>query len=148
MSFELHPRLAEDCHHLGDFPLCALQMSKDANYPWYILVPKRRDISEAFQLSALEQQQLQYESLQLSQLLSNAFNADKMNIAALGNMVPQLHIHHVVRYKTDIAWPNPIWGFSPPSSYSQQLLKEQIEKTHQLLGDTDFIPQSNNPTLG
>jgi diadenosine tetraphosphate (Ap4A) HIT family hydrolase len=139
MSFKLHPRLNEDSYYLGDFPLCALLLSKDANYPWFILVPKQEDTSEAFQLSSLDQQQLQYESLQLSQALNDAFKADKMNIAALGNMVPQLHIHHIVRYKNDVAWPNPIWGFTQAISYNEQQLNKRIEKTIESLKQTDFI---------
>jgi len=140
MAFELHPRLAADCYYLGDFPLCALLLSKDANYPWYILVPRQANISEAFQLSPLDQQQLQYESLQLSQLLNTSFNADKMNIAALGNMVPQLHLHHIVRFKDDDAWPNPVWGFADAAPYTEEELKERVNKTHQLLKSTDFKP--------
>jgi len=144
MAFELHPRLAEDCYYLGDFPLCALLLSKDANYPWYILVPKQANISEAFQLPPIEQQQLQYESLQLSQYLNASFKADKMNIAALGNMVPQLHLHHIVRYKNDAAWPNPVWGFTETSPYNKEALAERINKTHQLLRNTDFTPLKTN----
>ena len=143
MAFELHPRLAEDCHYLGDFPLCALLLSKDAYYPWYILVPKQDNICEAFQLSPLDQQQLQYESLQLSQALHEAFHADKMNIAALGNVVPQLHIHHIVRYTTDVAWPNPVWGFIKASQYSENLLNTRISDTRKLLQHTDFIANVN-----
>jgi len=144
MAFKLHPRLAEDCYYLGDFPLCALLLSKDANYPWYILVPKQANISEAFQLSTLDQQQLQYESLQLSQRLNIAFKADKMNIAALGNMVPQLHLHHIVRFKDDIAWPNPVWGFTDAAPYNKNELEERVNKTHLLLKNSDFKPTELN----
>ncbi|ORU92471.1 MAG: diadenosine tetraphosphate hydrolase [Cycloclasticus sp. symbiont of Bathymodiolus heckerae] len=142
MPFELHPQLVNDCHYLGDFPLCALLLSKDANYPWFILVPTQSDIKEAFELSTLDQQQLQYESLQLSQLLNNTFQADKMNIAALGNMVPQLHIHHIVRYTNDTAWPNPVWGHTEAIQYKQAQLDKLIEKMHLLLTDTDFIKRT------
>jgi len=141
MEFELHPKLAEDCHYLGNFPLCALLLSKDANYPWYILVPRQTNISEAFQLNNLDQQTLQHESLQLSQALSVTFSADKMNIAALGNMVPQLHLHHIVRYKTDVAWPNPVWGHASAKAYSRPSLKERIHKTHKLLNNMGFTPK-------
>ncbi len=144
MSFELHPRLIEDTYYLGDFPLCALLLSKDANYPWYILVPRQESISEAFQLNALDQQQLQIESLQLSQLLNNTFQANKMNIAALGNIVPQLHVHHIVRYKTDVAWPNPVWGFADAIAYNKQQLKDRITKTLTLLIETDFKPSKGH----
>lgn len=140
MDFELHPKLAEDCHYLGDFPLCALLMSKDANYPWFILVPRQANISEAFQLSSIDQQKLQHESSELSHALSTGFSADKMNIAALGNMVPQLHLHHIVRYKTDAAWPNPVWGYVDAKAYSQSSLEERIQKTQQLLNTLNFTP--------
>lgn len=144
MDFELHPRLAADCHYLGDFPLCALLLSKDANYPWYILVPRQAGISEAFQLSSIDQQKLQHESLELSHVLSKAFAADKMNIAALGNMVPQLHLHHIVRFKTDNAWPNPVWGFADATAYSEQALKKLIRKTLPLFNNMNFTPKAAN----
>ncbi|HIF18541.1 MAG TPA: HIT domain-containing protein [Cycloclasticus sp.] len=144
MSFELHPRLTEDTYYLGDFPLCALLLSKDANYPWYILVPRQEGISEAFQLCAIDQQQLQVESLQLSKALNDGFQAAKMNIAALGNMVPQLHLHHIVRYKADIAWPNPVWGFADAIVYDEQQLQEHIIKTIALLSQADFKPNKGH----
>ena len=105
-----------------------------------MLVPKQENISEAFQLNALDQQQLQYESLQLSRILNDGFQADKMNIAALGNIVPQLHLHHIVRFKHDIAWPNPVWGFADAAPYNEQQLQELINKTVALLSETDFKP--------
>lgn len=140
MAFSIHPQLANDCHYLGDFPLCALLLSKDANYPWFIMVPRRVDIREAFELTVDEQQQLQRESLSLSRLLNNAFKADKMNIAALGNMVPQLHLHHIVRYSTDAAWPKPIWEVAKAQAYNDASLKERIDVMLNALADTDFIP--------
>lgn len=145
MLFKLHPRLAADCHYLGDFPLCALLLSKDANYPWYILVPRRADISEIFQLQANDQRQLQEESLALSERLHGAFTADKMNIAALGNMVPQLHVHHIVRYKTDVAWPKPIWEVAEAKQYSESLLTQRILQTNQLLDGSAFVPRPITP---
>lgn len=106
----LHPQLEKDCFVLGQFPLCTLLLLNDANYPWFILVPQREGITEIHQLSDEDQQQLMRESSQLAAAIEKAFNADKINIAAIGNMVPQLHIHHIVRYKTDPAWPAPVWG--------------------------------------
>jgi len=82
----------------------------DANYPWFILVPDRDDITEIHQLSAADQNQLIAESSRIASIIDRLFDADKINIAALGNSVPQLHIHHIVRYKTDAAWPVPVWG--------------------------------------
>jgi len=139
MDFQLHPQLAKDCYYLGDFPLSALLLSKDANYPWYILVPRQENINEAFQLNNEQQHQLNKESLLLSKTLSNMYSADKMNIAALGNMVPQLHLHHIVRYKTDIAWPNPIWGYTGAQAYNEQALAERINSTLKALNTCDFI---------
>ncbi|MEW5009282.1 MAG: HIT domain-containing protein [Cycloclasticus sp.] len=142
MSFQLHPQLAKDCHYLGDFPLTALLLSKDANYPWYILVPRQENISEAFQLSEEHQQQLNKESLLLSKILNELYSADKMNIAALGNMVPQLHLHHIVRYKTDVAWPNPVWGYAEALAYNERALTERISNTLKALINGDFIAHS------
>jgi len=107
---DLHPQLQKDCLLVGRFPLCRLLLMRDANYPWFILVPDREGISEIFQLSEKDQIQLLRESSLLSAVLVERFHADKLNIAALGNVVPQLHIHHVVRYRDDPAWPSPVWG--------------------------------------
>jgi len=106
----LHPQLEKDCFVIGRFPLCALLLINDASYPWFILVPQREGITEIHQLTEEDQQQLMRESSMLAACIEKEFNADKINIAALGNMVPQLHIHHIVRYKVDPAWPAPVWG--------------------------------------
>ncbi len=119
---DLHPQLVEDCLVLGRFPLCRLLLMKDANYPWFILVPDRDDLSEVHHLSGEDQLQLIRESAYLSAVLEEVFRADKINIASLGNMVPQLHVHHVVRYKDDMAWPSPVWGKHPAREYTEELL--------------------------
>lgn len=119
---DVHPRLLEDCIELGRFSLCRLLLMKDANYPWFILVPDREEISEIHHLSEQDQQQLIRESSFLSAVIEDTFRADKINVAALGNMVPQLHVHHVVRYHDDVAWPSPIWGNQPAREYSDELL--------------------------
>jgi diadenosine tetraphosphate (Ap4A) HIT family hydrolase len=125
----LHPQLAADCLVLGRFELCHVLLMPDANYPWFILVPDRDDISEIFQLSDIDQQRLMVESSLFGKLLYNEFSADKLNIAALGNVVPQLHIHHVVRYQSDPAWPAPIWGAVAARPYDNDSLNRLIEKT-------------------
>lgn len=112
MTFALHPQLAKDTTLVGDLPLCRLLLSKDGNYPWFILVPRLVDTTEFHQLTDEQQAQYLIESNAVSLFLKENIGADKINIAALGNMVPQLHIHHVARFKDDIAWPNPIWGFT------------------------------------
>ena len=107
---ELHPQLEKDCIVLGEFSLCALLLLNDSNYPWFILLPKRENVKEIHQLSSEDQQQLMAESMFFSRCLEQVFNPDKLNIAALGNVVPQLHIHHIARFIDDASWPTPVWG--------------------------------------
>jgi len=132
-TFTLHPQLTKDCFELAELPLCKLLLCNDSHYPWFILVPKVTDISEIYQLDWQQQQQLLNESSLLSELLMQIFIGDKMNIAALGNVVEQLHVHHVVRYKTDVSWPKPIWGQQPLTPYSNEELSALKEKIVPLL---------------
>lgn len=131
--FKLHPQLQQDCLFIGRFELCCLLLMRDANYPWFILVPEREGISEIHQLSQDVQYLLIRESSYLSEKLMAAFRGDKMNVAALGNMVPQLHIHHVVRYRDDAAWPAPIWGQVPAKPYTEEGQDAVIEKLRAVL---------------
>lgn len=133
--FRLHPQLQADCAPLGRFALCRLLLLNDANYPWFILVPERENISEIYQLSPEDQSQLLRESSYLSQRLAEHFKADKMNVAALGNVTPQLHIHHIVRYRDDPAWPAPVWGKAPPRPYDNAALAERRRLIGKLLGE-------------
>lgn len=107
---KLHPQLAKDTLPLGKFTLCRLLLMNDSNYPWFILVPERENIREVHELNDADRRQLWDESAQLSRALMEVFKPDKLNIAALGNQVPQLHVHHVVRYQHDAAWPASVWG--------------------------------------
>lgn len=116
--FELHERLKADTWEVGEFPLCLLLLTKDANYPWTILVPKRAGITEIYQLVSIDRQQLLHESCLLAEAMQSLFSPDKLNIATIGNIVPQLHMHHVARTSDDIAWPSPVWGAAPALSYS------------------------------
>jgi len=124
MTFQVHPRLQQDSIEIGRFNLSRLLLINDSQYPWFVLVPERIDITEIYQLSETDQQLLQQESSLLAKMLADNYHADKMNIAAIGNLVPQLHIHHIVRYKNDIAWPAPVWGKYDAVPYS----KLQLEK--------------------
>jgi len=126
--FNLHPQLANDCFELADFPLCKLLLCNDSAYPWFILVPKVSNVTDIYQLDWQQQQQLLNESSMLSELLMQVFLGDKMNVAALGNVVEQLHVHHVVRYKNDVSWPKPIWGQHPLMPYSDVELMSLKEK--------------------
>lgn len=133
MKFELHPQLAKDTEDLGEFQLSRVLLMNDSRYPWVILTPQRPDISEIFQLSDDEQLQLHKESVYLSKQMAEFFKADKMNTAALGNMVPQLHVHHVARFKTDSAWPAPIWGLGESRPYTEETLDTLKRKLQGLL---------------
>lgn len=124
--FELHPQLAQDTLVLGDAPLCRVLLMGDANYPWVILVPRRDGLRELHELDDAGQAQLLRELNHLTRGMQSAFRADKMNLAALGNMVPQLHIHVIARHVGDPAWPRPVWGTVPPRTYRDDELQERV----------------------
>ena len=127
-DFSLHLRLQQDCLVLGRFELCWALLMNDSTYPWLILVPERPAIREIFELTDADQMQLIRESSRLAAHLQRAFDADKLNVAAIGNLVPQLHLHHVVRYRTDPAWPAPVWGHRPPRPYEPGELGQFLER--------------------
>jgi diadenosine tetraphosphate (Ap4A) HIT family hydrolase len=124
--FNLHEALARDCALVGDLPLCRVLLMNDNQYPWLILVPRRADMRECCDLSPADQQQYLQESNVTAALLRNVFGAEKLNIAALGNMVPQLHIHHIARFSNDIAWPKPVWGLHPAQLYHNDALEIRL----------------------
>jgi len=119
---KLHPQLKKDCIELGEFTLCSLLLLNDSNYPWFILLPNRASITEIHHLSEVDQQQLMTESMFFSQCLEQIFHPDKLNIAALGNVVAQLHIHHIARFTTDACWPAPVWGAVSAIPYNEKQL--------------------------
>ena len=131
--FQLHPRLKQDCITIGSFDLCQLLMMNDSQYPWFILVPEKADITEIYQLSKVDQHTLTQESSYLAENLATLYKADKMNIAAIGNLVPQLHLHHVVRYQTDKAWPVPIWGKFAAVPYTPEQMIDNIDRVKEQL---------------
>lgn len=134
-TFLLHPRLEQDCFLVGQFPLSRLLLMSDSQYPWFILVPQRNDISEIYQLDTQDRQQLMLESCWLAEAIADIYQPDKLNIANIGNLVPQLHVHHVARFKTDIAWPAPIWGKFPVCAYTKEDAQFQIQRMHSHLQD-------------
>lgn len=136
---DIHHQLRDDCIYLGRFTLCHLLLMNDNNYPWFILVPDRDDIGEMHQLAAADRQQLMDESCLLGEFLMNEFSGDKLNVAALGNQVPQLHLHHIVRYTGDPAWPTPVWGKVPSIAYDDDRLA-QIRQKLASAGLTGFEP--------
>lgn len=116
---DLHPTLAADCIRLGRFELCHLLLMDDRSYPWFILVPDRDHVREIIDLGPADRRLLLDESCRLSEFLVQTFEGNKLNVAAIGNLVPQLHLHHVVRFESDRAWPMPVWGRFPAVSYGK-----------------------------
>lgn len=133
--FVLDPRLQQDTLLIGDFPLSRLLLSNDSNYAWFILVPRRDDISEIFQLDVADQHQLWHETTDLAEKLKAAFDADKLNVAALGNVVSQLHMHVIVRKREDAAWPAPVWGKHPAKPYAAEQVAAIRERLRLVLTD-------------
>lgn len=129
-TFALDPRLEADSLPLADLPLCRAVLMNDARYPWVILVPRVPSVSEVFELSQADQEQLWRETTALGAAMKEAFHGDKLNIATLGNVVSQLHIHLVVRYQDDASWPAPVWGNGSAKPYA---LTQQGERREQLL---------------
>lgn len=131
--FQLHPRLQEDSLLVGNFSLCQVLLMNDSQYPWYILVPRRSDMSEIYQLTPADRQLLLAESCLLAVTMHEIYRPDKLNIAAIGNLVPQLHIHHVARYKTDVTWPSPVWGKLPTQPYPLKQAENRINQIREYL---------------
>lgn len=126
MGFELHAQLANDTLFVGRLGLSQLLLMKDANFPWAILVPERVGVSEVFELSPEDRQRLMHEMSAVAQAMQQAFAADKMNVANLGNMVAQLHVHVIARTKQDLAWPKPVWGAVARSDYTPEALASRL----------------------
>ncbi|WP_336366734.1 HIT family protein [Marinobacter sp. C2H3] len=121
-DFVIHERLARDTHLLGRSQLCEVRLMNDCTWPWVLLVPSVPGIREIYELSPVQQQRLLLESSRLGEGMMALFGGDKLNLAALGNMVPQLHLHHIVRFQDDPAWPGPVWGVQPPVPYGPEAL--------------------------
>jgi len=134
MTFQLHPRLEQDCITIGRFDLCRLLMMNDSQYLWFILVPERADLQEIYQLNKAERELLTEESSYLAENMAALYKADKMNIAAIGNIVPQLHIHHIVRYQVDKAWPAPVWGKFDAVPYTERQIADNLTRIKARLG--------------
>jgi diadenosine tetraphosphate (Ap4A) HIT family hydrolase len=113
MSFTLHPRLAADTVFAADWPLCRVLLMNEARYFWLVLVPRLDGLGEITELSSADRAQLMEEAA-LAGMIIKAAGAVKLNIGALGNIVPQLHLHVIGRSPGDPAWPGPVWGHSPP----------------------------------
>ncbi len=126
-GWHLHPQLADDTHPLAQFKFCELRLMDDANHPWLILVPRVENAVEVIDLDASQQALLMREIDRTSRALQAAVKPHKLNVAALGNTVPQLHVHVIARFHDDIAWPRPVWGTASAQPYSPELLIARVE---------------------
>ena len=133
-DFTLHPQLAADTVAVGDLALCRVLLSKDANYPWLILVPRRSDIVELIDLTAVDRAALSAEIDAAARALKATVPCDKLNVAALGNMVPQLHVHIIARRHGDPAWPKPVWGAVPAIAYNPAIRDGFVTALQRALG--------------
>ena len=125
-AFQLDPQLEADTVLIADWHLCQVRLMNDSRYPWVILVPKVPGVEEIHQLADEQQQLLLGESVRLSKALEQLFAPHKLNVAALGNMVRQLHIHHIVRFNDDFAFPRPVWGVGDAVPYESASLDETL----------------------
>ena len=125
-AFQLHERLAADCITLADWPLCRVLLMNDASYPWLILVPRRPALSEVHDLDPGDMPQFMDEICGASRALQSSLKPNKINVAALGNLVPQLHLHVIARFTDDPAWPGPVWGKAPPVPYDPGALEARV----------------------
>ncbi|ASP39559.1 HIT family protein [Bacterioplanes sanyensis] len=132
--FRLDERLQADTAWIGRLPLSQVLLMNDARYPWVILVPVRTDVFEIYHLSEQDRIQMAKESALVAEKLADHYAARSMNIGALGNVVPQLHVHHVVRKEGDPAWPAPVWGHSTAVPYEAAALEQTVHELQSLLG--------------
>jgi diadenosine tetraphosphate (Ap4A) HIT family hydrolase len=132
-NFTLHPELARDTLPVDDLALARVLAMNDANYPWLILVPRHADAVEILDLDEPQRLQLMREIAVVARALRSVVACDKLNIAAIGNVVPQLHVHVVARRRGDPAWPRPVWGAGPPRAYQRAALEQFIEAVRRQL---------------
>lgn len=131
--FALHERLAGDTVLITDWPLCRVALMDDATYPWLVLIPRRHGVTEIHELDQNDRATLIEEVATASRLLHQHCRADKINVAALGNVVPQLHVHLIARFVTDPAWPKPIWGVVPTRRFGEAERDARLAELRALL---------------
>lgn len=132
-DWELDPLIERDTVPVGDMPLCRVLLIKDANYPWLLLVPRRDKAVEIVDLDTIEQAQLMTEISHASRTLKTLTSCEKINVAALGNVVAQLHVHVIARSRGDAAWPKPVWNAVPPREYEKAKLNKLLVALRQRL---------------
>lgn len=127
-AFSIDPRLERDSVAIADLGLCRLRLSRDARWPWLLAIPQRAGVTEMFELAPLDQTMLTFEINEAAKALSVVTGADKINVAAIGNIVRQLHIHIVARFEGDANWPGPIWGHGTPEPRSDEDIEALARK--------------------
>jgi diadenosine tetraphosphate (Ap4A) HIT family hydrolase len=132
MDFLLHPNLAKKLF-LADLPLCRVLLEDEEHYPWLFLVPRRPGILKIMDLSAADQRQLLQELDIVQKMVWEEFKPTQLNVAAIGNKTPQLHIHVVARYEDDPAWPGTVWDHTVRAPYSGELKRKRVERLQFLL---------------
>ena len=130
-TFTIDDRLLNSTEWLADLPLCRLFLQNDTRYPWFVLVPRIADVTELYQLTEADQTQLMAEISLISRYLKDVCAMHKVNVGALGNVVPQLHIHVLGRDPNDGTWPGPVWGVGVAEPYSAEALAEQVQRIQQ-----------------
>lgn len=125
-DFSLDPKLAADCLRIGSLPLCDVLLLDDVRYPWCVLVPRVAGLTELMELNTKQAQQLFAEIQLVSQTLADRPSVTKLNVGALGNLVPQLHVHVLGRSAGDAAWPGPVWGFGKAQPYPAEQAKQLV----------------------
>ncbi len=135
-EFVLHPRLQADTFFVKDLKLSRLLLINDKQYPWFVLVPRVPSATEAHHLNKDDRYQLMIESDRLCTAIEKVFMPDKLNVAAIGNVVPQLHVHHIARFRDDVSWPAPVWGARPAVAYNN---KEHNQVIDQLVSAIDEL---------
>ena len=127
-DFALDPRLAGDTRPVGDLPLCSVLLLDDARFPWFVLVPRRRGASELTDLADEDAATLMGELRVATRVMLALAEPDKVNVGALGNVVPQLHVHVVGRFRSDPAWPGPVWGHGTRQPYPDHAAAALVER--------------------
>jgi len=133
-AWSLHPQLAHDTVPVGDLALSRVLAMNDANYPWLVLVPRRAEKVEIIDLDEPDRAELMAEIAHTCEVLKSVAQCDKLNVAAIGNVVPQLHVHVVARRKDDPAWPRPVWGAVPARRYAAAELQAFVVAVHRAIG--------------
>ena len=125
--FKINKKFLNSSYHVADLELCSVRLHDNSKFPWIILIPKRKNITDMTELNSKDQELLMKEIIYTSKLMKKLFKTSKLNIEKIGNMVSQLHLHIIVRYKKDSSWPLSVWVVKG-KPYSSKALKEMVDK--------------------